>query len=111
VPPGPRRARRASARVGAQFPLPLAEDPGCGPPLLPPLAADAALVDAFGNDFLGVVMDYCAPLRDGIALPTGNVAISGADVHDALYETLERAAASNPRNGELYSRVLPPGFT
>lgn len=100
-----------ASRVGATFPLPLVEDPGCGPPLLPPLSADAALVGIFGNGFIGVVMNFCTPLRAGVVLPTGNVAISGADVHDALYSTVESEAAASPRKGELYSRVLPPGFT
>ena len=100
-----------ASRVGAPFTLPLVEDPGCGPPLLPPLSADAALIGAFGNGFLGVVLNLCMPLRAGIVLPTGNVAISGADVHDALYNTPELVAAANPRKGELYSRVLAPGET
>jgi hypothetical protein len=100
-----------ASRVGATFPLPLVEDPGCGPPLVAPLSADAALVGIFGNGFIGVVMNFCTPLRAGVTLPTGNVAISGADVHDALYETPESQAAVSPRKGVLYSRVLPPGYT
>jgi lysophospholipase L1-like esterase len=100
-----------AARVGATYTLPLEQDPGCGPPLLPPLAADAALVAAFGNGFVGVVMNTCAPLQAGVVLPTGNVAISGADVHDALTLTPELVAATSARKGELYSRVLPPGYT
>ena len=100
-----------ASRVGASFPLPLVEDPGCNPPLLPPLSADAALVGIFGGGFTGIVMDFCSPLRAGVTLPTGNVAISGADVHDALYSTVESETAASPRKGELYSRVLPPGYT
>src|SRR5689334_14743831 len=90
-----------AARVGATYTLPLEQDPGCGPPLLPPLAADAALVAAFGNGFVGVVMNTCAPLQAGVVLPTGNVAISGADVHDALTLTPELVAATSARKGEL----------
>src|SRR5439155_25214933 len=33
-----------ASRTGAAFALPLVQDPGCGPPLLPPLAADLVLV-------------------------------------------------------------------
>src|SRR5438874_9175244 len=41
-----------AAKVGASFSLPLLQDPGCGPPLRPPLAADLVLVGAFGNDLV-----------------------------------------------------------
>jgi lysophospholipase L1-like esterase len=39
------------------------------------------------------------------------VAISGADVHDALTATIATATARSPRVGTLYSRVLLPGQT
>src|ERR1041385_884797 len=35
-----------SNRAGVPMSLPLVQDPGCGPPLLPPLAADLVLVGA-----------------------------------------------------------------
>src|SRR5215211_2263494 len=41
-----------AARVGVPFSLPLVQDPGCSPPLLAPLIADAVLVGAFGNDLV-----------------------------------------------------------
>jgi hypothetical protein len=97
-----------AARVGAAYTPPLLADPGCGPPLLAPLAADFVLIGAFGDDLVTAVMNTCAPLRAGITLPANNVAISGADVHDARFMTPELAAASSPRKGQLYSRVLPP---
>ena len=99
-----------AARVGSPFSLPLVRDPGCGPPLLPPLAADAVLVGAFGNDLVTTVMTTCAPLQAGVTLPANNVAISGADVHDALYSTVESQGPTT-RTGILYSRVLLPGQT
>ena len=99
-----------AARVGMPFSLPLVQDPGCGPPLLPPLAADAVLVGAFGNDLVTGVMNTCAALQDGVTLPANSVAISGADVHDALYSTIESQGATT-RTGILYSRVLLPGQT
>ena len=110
--PGQRAAWPAqlAALVGAPFSLPLEQDPGCGPPLLPPLAADAVLVGAFGNDLVTAVMNTCAPLQAGVTLPANNVAISGADVHDALYSTIESQGATT-RTGVLYSRVLLPGQT
>ena len=98
-------------RAGAAFSLPLVQDPGCGPPLLPPLASDLVLVGAFGNDLVTTVMNTCAPLRSGITLPANSVAISGADVHDALTATVESKLALSARVGTLYSRVLPPGQT
>src|SRR4051812_10670572 len=98
-------------RAGVPFSLPLVQDPGCGPPLLPPLASDLALVGAFGNNLVTTVMNTCAPLRTGIALPANSVAISGADVHDALTATVESKMALSTRVGTLYSRVLPPGKT
>jgi lysophospholipase L1-like esterase len=97
-----------AAKVGASYTPPVLQDPGCPPPLLAPLATDAALASAFGEDLVTTVMNTCAPLRSGIALPTNNVAISGADVHDARFMTPELAAADNPRKGLLYSRVLAP---
>jgi hypothetical protein len=110
--PGQRAAwpARLAARVGVPFSLPLVQDPGCGPPLLPPLAADVVLVGAFGNDLVTTVMVTCAPLQAGVALPANNVAISGADVHDALYSTIE-SQGTTTRTGVLYSRVLLPRQT
>jgi lysophospholipase L1-like esterase len=105
-----------AARAGAPFTSPLVQDPGCSPPLLPPLATDVALLAAFsalgaGDDLVSAVMTTCMPLQDGITLPTNNVAISGADVHDALTATIATATARSPRVGTLYSRVLLPGQT
>lgn len=105
-----------AARAGVTFSLPLVQDPGCSPPLLPPLATDVALVAAFGafgagDDLVGAVMTTCMPLQSGIVPPTNNVAISGADVHDALTRTIESATLASARIGTLYSRVLAPGQT
>src|SRR5919112_1843103 len=77
----------------------------------PALAADLVLVGAFGGDLVSAVMTTCSPLRTGVTLPANNVAVSGANVHDALSRTPELAAAFSPRVGLLYSRVLPPGKT
>ena len=98
-------------RVGVPFTLPLVQDPGCGPPLLPPLASDLVLVGAFGDDLVTAVMNACAPLRDGVTLPANSVAISGAKVRDALRSTPETETARVARKGELYRRVLLPGQT
>ena len=108
--------KQLASRAGAAFSLPLMQDPGCSPPLLPPLAADMALVAAFGafgagNDLVSTVMTTCMPLVSGIVPPTNNVAISGADVHDALTTTIASATLTSLRVGTLYSRVLAPGQT
>jgi hypothetical protein len=102
---------QVAARAGAPFAIPLLQDPGCGPPLLPPLAADVALVGAFGSDLVTAVMTVCAPLRAGLVPPLNNVAISGAKVHDAVASTPETQLARNQREGALYSRILGPGQT
>ena len=65
-----------AALAGAPFSLPLVQDPGCGPPLQPPLALDAVLVGAFGNDLVTAVMTTCARLQSGMTLPANNVTIS-----------------------------------
>jgi hypothetical protein len=105
-----------ASRVGTPFSLPLVQDPGCGPPLFAPLATNFVLLGAFaafgaGEDLVTAVMNTCAPLRDGIVPPTNNVAISGANVSDALRSTPESETLTSPRKGELYSRVLAPGQT
>ena len=107
---------RVASRAGVPFSLPLVQDPGCSPPLLPPLAANIALVAAFGafgagDDLVSTVMTTCMPLMTGIVPPTNNVAISGADVRDALTTTIATATARSVRVGTLYSRVLAPGQT
>lgn len=98
-------------KAGVPFAVPVLEAPGCGPPLLPPLAADLVLVGAFGKDLVSAVMTTCSPLQSGVTLPASNVAVSGANAWDALHQTVESATAGNPRVGALYSRVLLPGQT
>lgn len=97
-----------ASRVGGSFSMPLVQDPGCGPPLASPLATDFALVGALGNGLITAVSGTCAPLQRGITPPTNNVAISGANVHDALVATPE---SQSGRNRTMYSRVLAPGQT
>ncbi|HEX9105949.1 MAG TPA: hypothetical protein VF832_01945, partial [Longimicrobiales bacterium] len=105
-----------AAKVGVPFTLPLVQDPGCPPPLLSPLVLDAALVGVFralggSGDIVAALGGVCAPLQPGVTLPTNDVAISGANVHDALYETPQIAATISPGEGAMYSRVLLPGET
>lgn len=93
-------------RVGVAFSVPLVQDPGCGPPLVAPLVDNITRIGTIGDD-----SNVCAPLRTGVVLPTNNVAISGANVSDALRSTPESETTRNARRGELYRRVLPPGKT
>ena len=100
-----------ASRVGVQFSMPLFQEPGCGPPLVAPLATNVTQIGRLGDGLLAAVRGTCAALREGITLPTNSVAISGADVHDALVATPESKLAGNGRTGTLYSRVLAPGQT
>ncbi len=105
-----------AARVGSTFSLPLVQDPGCGPPLQPPLAADVLLLGAFsvfgaGGDLVTALQSVCMPLQNGILPGRNNLAISGAKARDALNSTPESEGALNARRGAMYSRVLPPGMT
>jgi len=105
-----------AAHAGSTFSLPLIQDPGCGPPLQPPLAADVALIGAFsafgaGGDLVTALQSVCMPLQNGILPGRNNLAISGAKARDALNSTPESEAALNARRGAMYSRVLPSGKT
>jgi hypothetical protein len=106
-----------ATRAGvSSYDLPLVKDPGCPPPLFAPLALNVVLLGgyaAFGGsgDLLDGLGGICAPLQSGITLPTNNVAISGANVREALTLTPEGAAQLSSNLGELYSRVLAPGQT
>jgi len=97
--------------AGVAFQVPLITNPGCSPPLLPPLAADVALVALFGPDLIDVVSTTCAPLQGGITLPANSLAISGAKALNALHSTVESETAAGAKAAVLYSRVLPPGET
>ena len=108
-------AQRASWPVqlaraaGIPFTVPYIQDPGCGPPLQPPLALNVALVAgfaAFDFDLVSAVMSFCMPNRDGITLPTNHVAISGHKAKDALRTTPAIEAFHSPRKAELMRRVL-----
>jgi hypothetical protein len=105
-----------ASRAGVPLSLPLVADPGCNPPLQPPLAYDAALLGAFsafgaGDDLMNAVSNTCAPLQSGIVSPTNGLAVSGADVHDALYSSYASELAVGARVAPLYQRVLGGGTT
>jgi len=98
-------------RAGVPYAIPLIQNPGCNPPLLPPLAVNFALVAAFGSDLVSAIMTTCAPLQSGVTLPASNLAISGANAWDAQNSTIESVAQLSARKAELYRRVLLPGQT
>ena len=98
-------------RAGVPYDLALIQNPGCNPPLLPPLAINLVLVGAFGDDLVSAIMTTCAPLLSGVTLPASNLAISGAKARDALHSTIESEALVSERKAELYRRVLLPGQT
>lgn len=94
--------------LGKAFTIPSIDPPGCGAPLVGPLASGRRL----SGEGAGRPDDntaVCAPNSPGVTLPANNVAIDGAKTSDALFST----TATYPgtlRAGE-YARVLPPGFT
>lgn len=98
-------------RAGVPYDVPLVQDPGCNPPLFPPLVLNLALVAVFGNDLVNTIMATCAPTRTSLTLPGSNLAISGANAWDALNSSIESVDRLSPRKAELYRRVLLPGQT
>ena len=66
--------------AGVAFQVPLITNPGCSPPLLPPLAADVALVALFGPDLIDVVSTTCAPLQSARSVRLASTG-SGAARH------------------------------
>lgn len=98
-------------RAGVPYHIPLLQNPGCNPPLIPPLALNLALVAAFGDDLVNAIMTTCAPLLSSVTLPASNLAISGANAWDALHSTIGSVEHPSARKAELYRRVLLPGQT
>jgi hypothetical protein len=92
--------------AGREMTLPLIASPGCGAPIIAPLAlgrrlSGEAIIDPFSERI-------CAPNEPGVTLPAQNLAINGARTLHALTATPE---APDPNNDRLYARVLPPGMT
>jgi hypothetical protein len=86
--------------------LPLIGAPGCGAPLQAPLATGVRVSGEGAAE--PADRRVCAPLLEGIRLPTGNVAVDGARTRDALFST---TATYTGMRGAQYARVLPPGET
>jgi lysophospholipase L1-like esterase len=84
---------------------PYIEFPGCHSPIAPPLGLGVRLSGE--ATLANPATLLCAPLVDGVTLPTQNVAIFGARASNALFTTPENVV--DPANGPLYSRVLAPG--
>jgi hypothetical protein len=84
--------------------LPLIASPGCGAPLAAPLSTGVRVNgETAAAPFL---TRSCAPNEDGVQLPAGNVAISGARTIHALTATPEQP---DPNYAPLYARTLAPG--
>ena len=94
--------------VGKPFTTPFIDPPGCGAPLVGPLASGIRL-SGEGAGRPDDATAVCAPNSAGVVLPTNNVAIDGAKTSDALFSTT--ATYSGTLRGGEYSRVLPPGYT
>ncbi|HKN67317.1 MAG TPA: SGNH/GDSL hydrolase family protein [Gemmatimonadaceae bacterium] len=94
--------------LGKPFAVPAIDPPGCGAPLLGPLASGLRTSgEGAGRADDGTAI--CAPNSAGVTLPTNNLAIDGARTSDALFSTTSTYAGTL-RGGE-YARVLPPGYT
>jgi len=89
--------------AGRQLSLPLIGSPGCGAPLVAPLAGGRRM----GGELAAapLLSRTCAANEDGVSLPAGNVAISGARTTHALTGTPEQP---DPNYAPLYARILPP---
>jgi lysophospholipase L1-like esterase len=84
--------------------LPRIAFPGCGAPLVTPLASGLRLSgEPASAPFL---TRGCAANEAGVTLPAGNVAISGARTSHALTATPEQP---DPSYAPLYARTLAPG--
>ena len=84
---------------------PYIDGTGCRSPIRPPLALGVRLS---GEPLtLPAPQLSCSPLREGIELPTQNVAINAAKTIHALATTPENVTDAS--NAKLYTRVLPPG--
>lgn len=94
--------------AGVSFSQPLIQWPGCQAPLAAPLST-LRRIDGTSVFARGAV---CAPLVEGITVPTQNLALSEALTLNGLGTTPESPSPiSWPLRGEFYRRVLGPGQT
>jgi hypothetical protein len=94
--------------AGKSFSVPLVDPPGCGAPLVGPLASGLrASGEGAGRADDGTAI--CAPNSAGVSLPANDVAVDGARTRDALFSTT--ATYNGTLRGGEYARVLPPGYT
>ena len=92
--------------AGHELSVPAIAAPGCGAPLLAPLASGLRVSgESAAAPFLS---RSCAPNVAGVTLPAGNVAVNGARTIHALTATPE---SPDPSYAPLYARVLPPGMS
>jgi lysophospholipase L1-like esterase len=96
------------ARMGdREITQPYIQFPGCRSPFAAPLGGGVRLS---GEPILGDPAALsCAPLVDGVTLPTQNVAINGARARDVLFTTPQNILDAG--NAKVYTRVLPPTMT
>jgi hypothetical protein len=87
--------------------LPLISGTGCQSPLKAPLATGRRLSNEPAAAPAGTLS--CAPLEDGVTLPTQNLAIAAALTRDALFTTPE--TVTDLSYIQTYSRILPPGHS
>ncbi|HMI54636.1 MAG TPA: SGNH/GDSL hydrolase family protein, partial [Gemmatimonadaceae bacterium] len=94
---------KLAEQVGVAFTVPAIAEPGCPPPLAPPLISFRRTDGTSAGP-----STVCAPNEPGVTLPTHNLAVEGATTAEALNAT---PATAQPGKGPVTSRVLPPGMT
>ena len=94
--------------AGKSFSVPFVDPPGCGAPLVGPLASGLR-ASGEGAGRPDDATAICAANSAGVTLPANDVAVDGARTRDALFSTTATYAGTL-RGGE-YARVLPPGYT
>jgi len=96
------------ARLGnREITQPYIQSPGCRSPYAAPLGLGVRIS---GEPILADPATLsCAPLVDGVTLPTQNVSLNGARARDVLFTTPQNILDAG--NAQVYTRVLPPNMT
>lgn len=102
-----------ASRAGRPMRLALFQSPGCYVPVVAPIAFGVSQNSLPGNPIQPNTA--CADLQAGVEIPAQNVAISGHDIYNAVYQTPESASVACPSvgpcvppSGDAYRRLVVP---
>lgn len=100
-----------AARAGRPMRLALFQSPGCYVPVVAPISFGMSQNGQAGNPIQPNTT--CANLMAGSVIPAQNVAISGHDIFNAVYQTPESASVicgtpCVPPAGDAYRRLVVP---